>query len=181
MTKFFNNRNGLKLVASRNWTFNFEPYSQVPRKTFDQVNGDLWYYYVPAVDGLLSLDTCGSSFDTKLVIYPGYSCGGNQPTACSDDSCGLQSRIQNVPVVAGHWYTIRVGGYLTNRGTGNLNLALAPYCSADFNQDGVVDFFDYLDFVDAFAANAPAADFNHDSVIDFFDYLDFVDDFSTGC
>ena len=41
MTKFLNNRNGLKLVASRNWTFNFEPYSQVPRKTFDQVNDDL--------------------------------------------------------------------------------------------------------------------------------------------
>ena len=26
-----------------------------------------------------------------------------------------------------------------------------------------------------------AADFNQDSVIDFFDYLDFVDAFSTGC
>ncbi len=54
-------------------------------------------------------------------------------------------------------------------------------CPADFNQDGIVDFFDYLDFVDAFSANLPAADFNHDSVLDFFDYLDFVDAFSAGC
>ncbi len=56
-----------------------------------------------------------------------------------------------------------------------------PPCLADFNGDGGVDFFDYLDFVDAFSANDPSADFNGDSFIDFFDYLDFVDVFSTGC
>lgn len=54
-------------------------------------------------------------------------------------------------------------------------------CAADFNGDGVVDFFDYLDFVQAFAAQIPAADFNGDGVIDFFDYLDFVQAFSAGC
>ncbi len=54
-------------------------------------------------------------------------------------------------------------------------------CPPDFNGDQVVDFFDYLDFVDAFSANNPNADFNNDSVIDFFDYLDFVDAFSVGC
>ncbi len=54
-------------------------------------------------------------------------------------------------------------------------------CLPDFNSDGTVDFFDYLDFVDAFSSNLPAADFNGDSTIDFFDYLDFVDAFSTGC
>ncbi len=57
----------------------------------------------------------------------------------------------------------------------------APDCAADFNNDGSVDFFDYLDFVDAFSANDPSADFNGDSSIDFFDYLDFVDAFSIGC
>ena len=56
-----------------------------------------------------------------------------------------------------------------------------PPCSADFNADGVLDFFDYLDFVAALSAQEPAADFNRDGVIDFFDYLDFVQAFSTGC
>jgi CubicO group peptidase (beta-lactamase class C family) len=51
---------------------------------------------------------------------------------------------------------------------------------ADFNGDDTVDFFDYLDFVSAFSANAPEADFNADTVIDFFDYLDFVAVFG-GC
>jgi hypothetical protein len=60
-------------------------------------------------------------------------------------------------------------------------VALNLLCSADFNDDGVVDFFDYLDFVAAFSAQESGADFNHDGVIDFFDYLDFVAAFSQGC
>ncbi len=56
-----------------------------------------------------------------------------------------------------------------------------PPCPSDFNDDGVVDLFDYLDFVAAFAAEDPGADFNADTVIDFFDYLDFVAAFSSGC
>ena len=54
-------------------------------------------------------------------------------------------------------------------------------CAADFNADGTLDFFDYLDFVDAFASGGSGADFNGDTVTDFFDYLDFVDAFATGC
>ena len=54
-------------------------------------------------------------------------------------------------------------------------------CDADYNCDAVVDFFDYLDFVDAFSTMSGDSDFNGDEVIDFFDYLDFVDAFSVGC
>ena len=57
----------------------------------------------------------------------------------------------------------------------------SPCQGADFNNDGVVDFFDYLDFVDAFSSNSARADYNFDGGIDFFDYLDFVDDFASGC
>lgn len=59
--------------------------------------------------------------------------------------------------------------------------ARATLCRVDFNNDGVADFFDYLDFVSAFAANTSSADFNADSVVDLFDYLDFVSAFATGC
>ncbi len=58
---------------------------------------------------------------------------------------------------------------------------IGPECVADFNGDGRLDFFDYLDFVDAFSSALPAADFNGDGIVDFFDYLDFVDAFSIGC
>lgn len=60
-------------------------------------------------------------------------------------------------------------------------IAMQPGCNADFNADGVVDFFDYLDFVSVFADGSAGADFNADTVVDFFDYLDFVAAFSAGC
>jgi hypothetical protein len=56
-----------------------------------------------------------------------------------------------------------------------------PACRADFNNDNTVDFFDYLDFVAAFAAEEPSSDINGDGTVDFFDYLDFVQSFSAGC
>jgi hypothetical protein len=49
-----------------------------------------------------------------------------------------------------------------------------PCDVADFNNDGTIDFFDYLDFVAAFDAESPSADVNNDGTIDFFDYLDYV-------
>ncbi len=62
-----------------------------------------------------------------------------------------------------------------------VSLTLPPQCGFDFNQDCVADFFDYLDFVAAFAANDIRADFNQDGVLDFFDYLDFVAFIAAGC
>jgi hypothetical protein len=53
--------------------------------------------------------------------------------------------------------------------------------SPDFNNDGQVDFFDYLDFAQAFNDESPSADFNGDTQIDFFDYLDFAEAFDYGC
>ncbi len=57
-------------------------------------------------------------------------------------------------------------------------------CSADFNRDGFLDFFDYDAFVQCFETEAcgdGSADFNRDGFVDFFDYDDFVQAFETGC
>lgn len=58
---------------------------------------------------------------------------------------------------------------------------LEPLRCADFNLDGQVDLFDYLDFAAAFSAEAPGADFNGDGQIDMWDYLDFAAAFARGC
>ena len=64
----------------------------------------------------------------------------------------------------------------------NLSVNLrVPACRVDFDLNGQLDFFDYLDFVDALSSNLPGSDFNGDSTVDFFDYLDFVDSYSRGC
>ncbi len=77
--------------------------------------------------------------------------------------------------------TYKVGLFVDYAFTGLTLEGPAIPCPSDFNGDSVVDFFDYLDFVDAFSAGLSASDFNADGVIDFFDYLDFVDAFSIGC
>ena len=61
----------------------------------------------------------------------------------------------------------------------------AAACSADFNGDGFVDFFDYDAFVGCFESGAcppgASADFNADGFVDFFDYDAFVIAFEAGC
>ncbi|MDX2148436.1 MAG: hypothetical protein SFZ23_13030 [Planctomycetota bacterium] len=54
-------------------------------------------------------------------------------------------------------------------------------CAADFNRDGVLDFFDYLDFARAFDEASTDADFSADGEVDFFDYLDFALALDEGC
>jgi hypothetical protein len=60
-----------------------------------------------------------------------------------------------------------------------IDAARTAQCNfAEVNNDGIVDFADYLDFVDAFSNATADGDFNGDGVVDFYDYLDFVDNFS---
>jgi len=54
-------------------------------------------------------------------------------------------------------------------------------CIADFNHDGVIDFFDILAFLSAFDAGEAAADLTHDGDLDFFDVLAFLQAFADGC
>jgi len=54
-------------------------------------------------------------------------------------------------------------------------------CPADLNGDGLVDFADYLEFLNFYDAQDPRADFNHDGLVDFTDYLEFLNHYDAGC
>ncbi|MCC6676479.1 MAG: hypothetical protein IT436_04985 [Phycisphaerales bacterium] len=54
-------------------------------------------------------------------------------------------------------------------------------CPADLNKDGIVDFADYLEFLNLYDAGDPAVDFNHDGIVDFSDYLEFLNLYDAGC
>ncbi|MDX2148840.1 MAG: prolyl oligopeptidase family serine peptidase [Planctomycetota bacterium] len=73
-----------------------------------------------------------------------------------------------------------VAGLTIPRDPARVRLTIVA-CPADFNRDGQVDFFDYLDFALAYSTDDPTADFNRDGQVDFFDYLDFALAFSSGC
>ena len=60
-------------------------------------------------------------------------------------------------------------------------VACTILCVADFNGDGLSDFFDVSAFLSAFSAMNPAADLTGDGSFDFFDVSGFLSAFGAGC
>jgi hypothetical protein len=54
-------------------------------------------------------------------------------------------------------------------------------CYPDFTGDGVLDLFDFLEYVNAFNAADPGADCTGEGTFDLFDFLCFVNAFNAGC
>ena len=80
---------------------------------------DVWFTYAVPGSGVVTVNTCGSDFDTVLQVYSG-TCGTLVPVACGDMTdlpCwGLLASAQFTNV-AGTTYYIQAGGYLNNLGT----------------------------------------------------------------
>lgn len=84
---------------------------------------DVWYEFTAVSDGQLTIDTLGSTFDTRLAVWD--SCGGSV-VACNDDfGGGLQSQVQIQGVSAGDTFLIQLGGYAEAQGTGSLRIQVA--------------------------------------------------------
>jgi len=77
----------------------------------------------------------------------------------------------------GYWViaTAQCGSAVSNSAT------LTAVCLADFDGDGVVDFNDYLAFLNLFNEADPRADLDGDGGVDFNDYLAFLNLFNQGC
>ena len=117
-----------------------------------QVNQDLWFLYTAPSSGVARVTLCGSNYDSKVAIYHGTACpsGPNTAIGGNDDSCGVQS-VADFTCVLGEQYLIRVGGFQDAVGNVNMLVTSPVVCPADFNNDGIIDIFDYLDFVSAFS------------------------------
>jgi len=59
--------------------------------------------------------------------------------------------------------------------------ALRPVCTADANLDGVVDFTDFLIYLDLYVAGDPLADLDDDAAVDFNDFLQYLNLYNAGC
>jgi len=64
---------------------------------------------------------------------------------------------------------------------GQVTLRWETECLVDFNGDRIVDFADYLEFLNLFDAQDLRIDFATDGVIDFADFLQFLNLFDAGC
>jgi len=60
-------------------------------------------------------------------------------------------------------------------------VAVESDCPADLNGDGLVDFADYLVFLNLYEAGDLSVDYTGDGTIDFSDYLEFLNHYDAGC
>jgi hypothetical protein len=89
----------------------------------------LWWSFTPSVDGVLTLDTTNSTFDTLLGLYTGSNVANLTTIADNDDAFdgapGGFSFISQA-VSAGQTYYIAVDGYDGASGTISLSYSFAP-------------------------------------------------------
>ncbi len=138
---------------------------------------------VPGVTNLLVLEVAhhqsGNSTTYKLFIDP---VPGDAQPAFGDVEMSRPGLIS-----FGNWIQLLgEGGYSIDEiRIGETWESVTPpagiQCPADLNSDGVLDFFDALAFLGAFAAGDSVADWNQDGVFDFFDAQQYLSDFSAGC
>jgi hypothetical protein len=122
----------------------------------------VYYRFTPPTDGLASINTLGSNYDTLLSVHGG--CGTIDPAdgsyllpavlACHDDIGGLlgpTSMLADVPMTAGATYLIRIAGDgpVAPGSTldFNFNFQSGAICRSDFapmGGDGAVNVTDLL-------------------------------------
>ncbi|MBL9120509.1 MAG: dockerin type I repeat-containing protein [Phycisphaerae bacterium] len=75
------------------------------------IQHDVWFCWTSTCNGFVEFSTCGGTqVDTRIRIYDGCTCPGDiaNPICCSDDDCGLQTRVV-CDAVCGHTYLIQIG------------------------------------------------------------------------
>ncbi|MBM4108498.1 MAG: hypothetical protein FJ255_06755 [Phycisphaerae bacterium] len=125
--------------------------------------------------------TVGLRFDEGQAPAVGGGIRGLNYASLVTDTNGCQPGFNPIFAIPGGWTDICAFG-----ASGDIVIRVVveryvPPCQADWNGDGVVDFNDFLAFLNDFNAGAARADLNADGVVDFNDFLAFMNLFNTGC
>ncbi|MCA9244842.1 MAG: right-handed parallel beta-helix repeat-containing protein, partial [Phycisphaerales bacterium] len=133
---------------------------------------DVWYRFQPPCNGVLSLDTCGSGYDTLVSVHTGCPGNTSNTVACNDDcngipSCESLSSCLTANVLAGSIYRIRVGGFSNRSGSYVLHVGFAPSGSAPGN-DNCANAQLTIGGTYAFCTNGATTDGPNNVACDFF-------------
>jgi len=147
-----------------------------------------WFDYTATCDGTVTIDTCGSTFDTVLSVFTG-GCSALRALACNDDAAPSDgARCPNATdskvsfEASNHsTYRVRITGYNGASGTGVMHIECSapPACPCDWNRSGALNSQDFFDFITSFFAGR--ADYNNSGSTTSQDFFDFIACFFTGC
>ena len=90
-----------------------------PAHAGNDADRSVWYSWTAPADGPVTIDTCGSDFDTVLAVYVGATVASLTPVATADDTCDLGSRV-GFTAAAGTTYRIALDGFRGATGTATL-------------------------------------------------------------
>lgn len=86
----------------------------------DSTGSTVWWYFDAPADGVVTLDTFGSDYDTQLFVFDGITATATEadlnPVIGNDDapdapSSNIRASKVTFPVMAGECYEVRVGGW----------------------------------------------------------------------
>lgn len=81
-----------------------------------------WYKFTPAISGIVTISTRGSTYDTVLAVYAG-ECGALVQLACDDDTFAFTSEVR-LSVLQGQTYYVEVADWnLAQNGASNLTVS----------------------------------------------------------
>ncbi len=147
-----------------------------------QKGATVWWFINVPDNGMATIDTFGSDYDTVLHVYTDFENGFGNFTlvAANDDSGGTLQSSVTFPVNAFQFYEIRVGGFFDSMGNIDLTGIFVPdggVLLGDVNLDGVVSLLDVAPFVNRVTSGTfqAEADINGDGVVSLLDVAPFVD------
>jgi hypothetical protein len=88
----------------------------------NQGHNSVWYRFTPLSNGVLTVNTAGSDYDTVLAVWTGAR-GSLVSRGCNDDYNGLQSQVA-VNVSTGITYYVEVASYDIGP-SGSLNISMS--------------------------------------------------------
>ena len=100
----------------------------------------VWYSWTAPASKRVTIDTCGSNFDSVLAVYTGSAVAALTPVAADDDGAGCGPGLSELSfdAVAGTAYRIAVDGRdASQEGAGYLSIAQPP-ANDDFAAAGVL-------------------------------------------
>jgi hypothetical protein len=86
----------------------------------------VWWRWTAPGDGVVSISTAGSAFDTLLAVYSGSSVSALTHVISSDDAPGLRTSAVAFTAVGGRSYHFAVDGWKGEWGVVQLQLNFAP-------------------------------------------------------
>ena len=134
--------------------------TEVGEQNLGITDATVWWFFTAPNDGMVTVDTFGSDFDTVLTIYDGFNDGATDVSelnfiAENDQAGGTNQSQVSFPVSAGICYEVRVGGFFGDMGNIVLNITEEipdPPVNDDFANTILASAFPFAEMGDNFGA-----------------------------